>query len=337
MHWTVTRRGFENTRLRLKPKTAIGMGARSRHVCSVAVLTAAIAASGCGGSAAPAAPSISVAPTFSVTGTVRDSTGGDGAPVAGATVRVMDGAFAGQSAVTDSLGVYRLLVLSGRFTLLVTGPGYDDSAIAVGPLTGNLVVDARLTRKNGTVSGRVTESAPTQGVPIPGARLRVVNGPSAGTAVTADRDGGFSLAGLPGPADVAVQADGFTEAVVRVDPAAAAAGISIALMPVPRSVAETIGDYPPAPRRPATSFFRNVHNAGSIVVSKLYFYYSSDAANPPTRTIELWDDSRLVAAATINKQQYYNIALDAHVDGGRRYEIRITGGEWNVVTISSPN
>jgi hypothetical protein len=320
---------------RRPPNPARRFQASPGQLCGLIVLALGMCAAGCGGSSAPSAPTLSVSPTYAVTGTVTDDSS-DGAPLAGANVTVKDGAFAGQSTSTDSFGVYRLLVLSGRFTLLVTRPGYEDTAVPVGPLTGNLTVDARLTRKNATVSGRVTESAPTEEVSIPGARLRVVNGPLAGTAITADRNGGFSLTGVSGAADVAVQADGFSDALVRIDPARGTA-ISIPLTPVPRTVVETIGAYPPAPRRPATSFFRAVHNAGSIVVSKLYFYYSGDATNPPTRTIELWDGTRLVAAATVNKQQWYDVDLDAHVEGGRRYEIRIRGGEWGVVTITSPN
>jgi hypothetical protein len=141
---------------------------------------------------------------------------------------------------------------------------------------------------------------------------------------------------LTAAADVTVQATGYSDTTVHLDPATDQVGRVIRLPPTPRTITETIGASD-APRQPAASFFRDVHNAGSIVVSQLYFDYAYEESNPPTRTVEIWDGTRLVAAATINQPQFFNVALEAHVDGGRRYLIRITGGEWSAVTIASPN
>ena len=53
--------------------------------------------------------------------------------------------------------------------------------------------------------------------------------------------------------------------------------------------------------------------------------------------MEIWDGSRLIASASTNMQNWTNVVLTAHVEGGARYEIRILGGEWTTVTMEWPN
>ena len=190
-----------------------------------------------------------------------------------------------------------------------------------------------------TFSGRVTESAPTQATPVGGARLQILSGVRSVTKVTADADGNFSVSGISGPFDVVAQADGYEDTTIRVDSITGDTRRTIGLMPKLRTITETFGSLTtfPLPRFPPRSFFRAVHHSGSIVVSRLYLYYSQDPTNPRTRTVEIWDGDRLLGAATISREQYYSTDLALRVPGGARYEIRITGGDWGNVTIESPN
>jgi hypothetical protein len=191
--------------------------------------------------------------------------------------------------------------------------------------------------------GRVTESRPTDTTPVAGARLELQNGPSAGRTAIASTDGSFLLEQITGVFDVAVRAAGYDDALVHVDASAGDVHQDILLMPKLQTVTETIGSFS-GPRRPPTTFFRNVHHDGSIVVSNLYFYFLDlyspsflGPQGPATRTVEIWAGDRFVAASSINEQQYYFVDLKARVSGGARYEIRLIGGEWSAVTIESPN
>lgn len=302
----------------------------------IGIAALAVTESGCGGASSPAAPAVAVAATYSLQGTVREAQAGDnGATIASAVVEVADGPFAGKSAQTDDQGIYRLFAVSGRFRVRLTKPGYEPATADIGPLTGDTVTNLQLSRSTRTFSGKVTESAPTETTALAGARLRVLTGSRAGATAIADSSGSFSLDDVTGAFDVLVQADGYVDATIRVDMSQGTPR-TIGLLPALKTIAETIGTTG-GPRRPPTSYFRTVHNAGSIVVSKFYFYYSQDPDNPPTRTIEVWDGTRLVAAASVNRQQWFDVALETHVPGGARYEIRLSGGEWGTITIASPN
>jgi len=185
-------------------------------------------------------------------------------------------------------------------------------------------------------SGRVTESRPTMATPVAGARLEVRNGPSAGRMATASADGSFLLEQVSGVFDVAVRAAGYDDAMIHVDASGGDVHQDIALIPKLQIVTETVGSFS-GPRRPPTSFFRNIHHDGSIVVSRLYFYFLDGPPPPVTRTVEIWDGDRFVAASSINEQQWYFVDLNVRVSGGARYEIRLIGGDWSAVTIESPN
>jgi hypothetical protein len=187
-----------------------------------------------------------------------------------------------------------------------------------------------------TFAGTVTESTPTQSTIIAGASITVQTGNRAGTVATTGPDGRFSISGITGAFDVVVRATGYVETTVHLDGGSGNVTQTLTVKPVMTTIAETIGTAG-GPRRAATSFYRNVHNDGVITVSRLYFYYSQDPTNPPTRTIEIWNGQQFLGSATINKQQTHDLDLTLRVPGGARYEIRILGGDWGAVTIESPS
>jgi hypothetical protein len=88
-----------------------------------------------------------------------------------------------------------------------------------------------------TLSGTVSESTPTTGTRISGARVEVTGGQHAGKAATTDGAGAFSISDLTGQVDVRVSANGYVET---------SAGrsmtqnqtLTVNLVPVYRAVAE---------------------------------------------------------------------------------------------------
>ena len=295
-----------------------------------------VALTACGGGS-PTAPTGHAEPTYSVTGTVRDAD--TSRTLVNAVVTVSDGALAGTAARTDPDGVYRLLLLTGAPRLQVTAAGYQSQVLQLGTLTADTTADAALHRSAATLAGVVTESAPTAHVPVPGATIRVVSGATAGQTVVAGSDGSFELTGIEAAVDLLAQAPGYEDARIHAIPGTTAP-LTVRLMPVLQTMTRTVGTFPI--RRPPETFTVDVHHAGIITVSKLYFYYQEGKYVggqyiSATRTIEIWTGTRLIAAGTTNEQNTFGPALSAFVEGGARYEIRILGGEWTNVTLEWPN
>ena len=66
------------------------------------------------------------------------------------------------------------------------------------------------------LSGRVTDTAPTASVGIPGATVAVADGVNAGRSAVADGSGNYSLAGLQsGTFNVSISAGGYATALFR--------------------------------------------------------------------------------------------------------------------------
>ena len=93
---------------------------------------------------------------------------------------------------------------------------------------------------HGTMTGRVTETAPTSSTGIAGAMVRVVDGPSGGRSVTADRMGFYSLADVSTRATVTVTAPGYLETTRTLDAVGDARNFQ--LMPVPTTKTATMSD-----------------------------------------------------------------------------------------------
>ena len=185
------------------------------------------------------------------------------------------------------------------------------------------------------VSGVVTESAPTRQVVIAGATVEILSGPQQGQKVVSAADGAFSLTGLTAAADAIVKAAGYEDGHLHL--ASDSSGrTDIGLVPAFKMLTRTVGTDL-GPRQDPTSFFVDVHHGGLITISHLYFYFSSDPNNPPTRTVEIWDGTHMVASASTNRQAWFEEALIARVEAGARYEIRILGGQWTAVTMEWPN
>lgn len=284
-------------------------------------------------------PTVTVIPAYSVLGVVRD-TSAAGASLAGARVEIVDGPYAGRFSDSDSDGAYRLLAIVGSFHLRTTRDGYEPVTVAVAALTNNVTLDVGLTPSLGTLAGVVTESAPTQTAALTGARVQVTSGPSAGVAGTTDARGTFTLSGLSGAFDLTVTRDGYLPSVQRVQMAVGPNRVAVGLVPVPKTIVEAFGGGPANPLASPVSFFRDVHQAGLLIVNNLEFLRvrtGPGSSQFEPMTVQLYADGRLVGESKVDASGYFQDAFRTEVAGGARYEVRLLGPAILSVRITSPN
>ncbi|MCX4390863.1 carboxypeptidase regulatory-like domain-containing protein [Micromonospora peucetia] len=162
---------------------------------------------------------------------------GDGAPLAGAEVRVVE---AGLTTRTGADGTFRLGMPGGTYTVQVSALGFVRHEATVTVKTGETLTlpVAMVPVPRGSISGTVTD---TDGTAIAGARL-VASGPTAGEAIT-DADGRYTLAGLiPGDYQLVVDAKhhltGSAKATVVADQAAT---VAVRLKPTDVAVLGDVG------------------------------------------------------------------------------------------------
>ena len=148
-----------------------------------ALVLAAAATSGCGRES-PSSLGPSPSLTYAVFGSVSSETGN---VLAGAEVRVADGAYAGKRATTDALGAYRLDGLDGAVRVVSAKTGYETAWSSVTVAGGDHRVDFRMRRAWGTLSGRTSDAV--DGSAVGGVQVR----DAAGAETTSAEDGAFWL------------------------------------------------------------------------------------------------------------------------------------------------
>jgi len=161
-------------------------------------------------------------------GAVSGTVTGDGEPVAGATVTVVE--LGAAAAATDPTGGYSILLPDGTYTVRVEAVGYQPAERQI------TIVDARSVSADfaltplprGALTGTVRS---TDGTPVVGASL-------VGTGIerfeaTSGPDGGYRVEGLlDGHYDVTVSADGYLPLQTGLDFAGPATSLDIELTPI---------------------------------------------------------------------------------------------------------
>ncbi|HEX4454450.1 MAG TPA: carboxypeptidase-like regulatory domain-containing protein [Kofleriaceae bacterium] len=132
-----------------------------------------------------------------VAGRVTDQSG---APVAGAEVSAQPEVGAPVENFTDSDGQYRIGPLSGKLVLRVSAYGHGEArlalelALADGTTAAEHREDVVLEVADATLLGTLVDST---GIPVGGAHLEIVAGPSEGRGATSSSDGVFAIEMLP--------------------------------------------------------------------------------------------------------------------------------------------
>ena len=185
---------------------------RTRIAVVCATVAALLFAIACGGNSSGAASPTPVATSYTLTGTVSETSPITGV-VSDVRIDVLDGPNAGRSATTDTGGRYTMSGLSsGMFQLRASKSGYVRSERSVS-LDSNTTLDLTVVRAC-FIAGTVREAAAS--VPVFGATVKVVNDPGGASATalvsgTTGVDGYYRLDGIPcGPVRrLRVEKDGY--------------------------------------------------------------------------------------------------------------------------------
>ena len=169
------------------------------------------------------------------------------------------------------------------------------------------------------IRGRVTESRPTESVPIRGARIEVISGVRAGTIVFASENGEYALEGMNQLFTMNVSAPGYTSQAMPIDLSMKNIDTNIQLLPTPKTVTERFSFF----SVPDPLHF-TIHNPGVFVMSGVDESLCAICLWP-TVTIELWRDYELVAQSSVRDLDVpgARAPLTVSVEGGAVYELRI--------------
>ena len=207
-------------------------------------------------------------------------------------------------------------VNNGAVTAVADGRATIRAALGAISASADIVVRTG----GGTLSGLVTESAPTEDRPVAGARVVVAEGVYADTVAIADAAGRFMLSDVDGALRLRITAVDYQDLTVT---AHAGASVILRLTPELRRVTESIqrtappgGPYPENGRLTFA-----MHHDGLVEIAALAWLRDSDAAPHCT---ELRDDrNNKIWTQSTPWQGLIRKVLT--LPGGRRYELKIHG------------
>jgi hypothetical protein len=232
----------------------------------------------------PPAATNSPSPVITIRGTVHDMLpSGDGAPVPGAQVQVIYKSASGASVTSGADGTYQIDgVLSATFfQLRASKDGYEANVRIISPLTANSAFDFQLTPIPTTLTGVVTEAAPTEATPVAGATVEILTGSNKGRTTTSDRNGAYSLPEVWGDFDVLFSGTEYDTKIVHAS-VGTTARLDVNLAPRDRQMHTTLsGDLCTTERLPPSivcsrPFQRThtiaVHRPGTLTLNVDYRY-----------------------------------------------------------------
>jgi hypothetical protein len=193
---------------------------------------------------APAAPStVAAGGSFTLSGTIRESLpDGPGPGIAGVRVEIAYKSGPAGSTTADSEGKFCISGLAAKaFRLVAARPGYQPCERDTLALNADTAWDLTLEPIPSTVTGTVTETAPTETTPVSGARVTIMSGANRGRSVITESDGTYALPRVWGDFDVLVSQTNYDAASVRVSLEGVDARVDLRLTPSGRVTSEFTG------------------------------------------------------------------------------------------------
>jgi len=181
-----------------------------------------------------------------------------------------------------------------------------------------------------TLSGIVTETAPTENTPVSGVVVQVVGGDGQGASTATDAQGRFSIASPSGGVDLQLSRDGYVTRTAHVTVPGDGSSVALRVAPAPGLVTNTTGT---GNLLAFKSVVVPVHHPGEVTITDVSFYGFEEG---DSLTFEVLDGGRLIAATTLERSFPRNtVALRAFVAGGQMVEVRATCC-WTYLTFTHP-
>ena len=304
----------------------------TRALC-VAVC-AAVLLSGCE-DRAPLAPG-ALTPTTVITGTVRElpPSGDTSAPLPNTRIEVIGKPGVVATAMTDAAGAYRIDGVAGTFQVRASRPGYEVAVADVQNVAAPRTHDIGLRPIVGTLTGVVTESAPTEHIPVAGARVTVASGPNAGLTTATDQNGAYALSSVWGEFDVTIERTQYDPSTMHVIMQGAQTRLDVRLLPIGRDVVRTFGSESAGQFEPLHALVR-VHRPGELAIVDWLAYGFEEGDGT---TLQIWEDGRILVQTFVERSfPRRTMVLRANVVPGKTYEVRsVRGWQWYTATIRHP-
>jgi hypothetical protein len=201
---------------------------------------------------------------------------------------------------------------------VIASCGGDDTGNPVGPSNPSPAPSSL------TLSGTVSESAPTTNVRIAGAVVAILDGTDAGRTATTDANGSYRIEGLRvGGFNVSVNAGGYEESRAGINLAGSVTH-NVQLRPAFRTLDETLSGTVSAGEpvcagssisgRPCRRFELAVHHGGTLTARLEWSTRTNDL------DLELWRGSTMLASSRgVGDQESVSSAVSA----GAMYELRV--------------
>jgi len=225
--------------------------------------------------------------------------------------------------VTWSSSDANVATVSG--TGLVTAKADGDAKISASSNAVSASVDFRV-RGGRTLTGLVTETAPTTSTAVAGARVTVADGLYAGAGAITDSRGAFSLTDVNGVLNLRISAPNFDDLQITAD-TAASAPLTLQLMPSSRTITDSAQWSVPYgdPRQVEQgSMTFSMHRGGRVDLSTGGDLTAGESA---PLCSELRDEQN---ALLWSYKIYYQFPAQQTMtlDGGKRYTLKVTDCGW---------
>jgi hypothetical protein len=284
----------------------------------ILALVAAALTSGCSESTPPAAPA-PMAESLSITGG-RSLTEGETVNLV-ATVRWSTGQ---TETVTDRVSWTtddpRIATVDGRGVVTAVAVGEGRIRASFSPVNSTLSI--AVSSGPATVTGRLSESRPTEFVMVGGATVTAVDAAGRTESAVTDAGGRFAVRLIPGLARITVTARGYETMMTSADVARSGTDLSLGVTPELREIRNGFSiDRSALPIVAQRTFRADVHHAGELRAAYSGSNTSASAQRHTCLEVRRRSDNRVIAATRGD----YDIPagpIQVQVVAGESYEVK---------------
>jgi hypothetical protein len=219
--------------------------------------------------------------------------------------------------VTWSTSDANVATVSGNGLVTAKADGRATISAAVNTISASADF---LIRGGRTLTGIVTETAPTTSVMVAGARVTVTDGLYAGISATTDASGAFTLEEVNGVVNLRISAPHFDDALVTAD-TAATGPLTVRLLPAARTVTDVAESGHGFKSVPTVTMTFDMHRSGRVDLS---LYASlSPGGDAGGFCGDIHDEAGTLVWSGRGGFWFTGLTTTISLDGGKRYTLAV--------------